>query len=42
MIEEESLEFRLRKIETRNLLDEIKNNDLIVKNIRRHVIFKLC
>ena len=39
MVEEESLEFRLRKIdETRNcLLDEMKHNDLMSKCIRRHV-----
>ena len=38
-VEEASLEFRLRKIdETRNyILDQIKHNDLISENIRRHV-----
>ena len=38
MVEEASLEFRLRKIdETRNyLLDEIKHNDLM-RHVRRHV-----
>ena len=39
MVEEASLEFRLRKIDkTRNYLwDEIKHNDLMSENIRKHV-----
>ena len=39
MVEEVSLEFRLRKIdEARNyLLDEVKHNNLMSENIRRHV-----
>ena len=39
MVEEASLEFRLKRIdEARNhLLDKIKHNDLMSKNIRRHV-----
>ena len=39
MIQEASLEFRLRKSEeTRNyLLDEIKHNDLMNEKIRRHL-----
>ena len=39
MVEEASLEFKLKRIyEARNyLLDEIKHNDLMSKNIRRHV-----
>ena len=37
MVEEASLEFRLRKIdETRNyLLDEIKNNDLMIEKYKK-------
>ena len=39
MVEEESLEFRLRKIdETKNcILDETKHNDLMSENIKRRV-----
>ena len=39
MVEEASLEFKLKRIdEARNyLLDEIKHNDLMSKNIRGHV-----
>ena len=39
IVEEESLEFRLRKIdETKNyILDETKHNDLMSENIKRRV-----
>ena len=39
LVEEASLEFRLRKIDERRnyLLDEIKHNDLMIESIRRHV-----
>ena len=39
MVEEASLEFRLRKIDeiANDILDEIKHNHLMSENIRKHV-----